>query len=295
MIASIIIPVFNDFYAIQLTLDALRKQTIDSHEFEIIVVDNGSKDGSVKWLQDQQDIVFISETSHLGSPYSCRNRGIEVAKGELVILLDSTCIPALDWLEAGINFYRETSELLFGGCVKFNFEDKTTIGKLYDSITNVQMEHSILHQQKAKTANLWVHKTVFSEKGMFREGVRSGEDVRWTKFCTDSGMHLGYSEHTKVYKFARGTFELLKKQIRVGKGQMRLWRSRSEVKKQFTQSLKKVLPISPKTMRLLMARNKDVEYTWHIVARLYLVSYLSELATLFGNVLGLFQKQKAIS
>jgi hypothetical protein len=129
--------------------------------------------------------------------------------------------------------------------------------------------------------------------GMFREGVRSGEDVRWTKYCTDSGLHLGYSEQTKVFKFARGTLALLKKQVRVGKGQMRLWRSRSETKNQLIKALKKVLPIAPKTMKVLMARNKEVEYKWHLILRLYMVSYLSELSTLLGNLIGVFQKTKS--
>lgn len=293
MRVSIIIPVFNDLHAIQLTVDALRNQTAEREDFEVIIVDNGSTDGSVEWLQQQSDIIYLSETSHLGSPYSCRNRGVEVAKGELIVLLDSTCIPALDWVESGLNYYKDTAEVLFGGCVKFNFEGHMTVGKLYDSITNVQMEHSITQQQKAKTANLWVHGQVLQDMGKFREGVRSGEDVRWTKHCTDNGIHLGYSEQTKVYKFARGTMALLTKQVRVGKGQMRLWRARSEAKSQFIKSLKKVLPISPKTMKVLMTRNKDVEYSWHLVLRLYVVSYLSELSTLLGNLLGVFQKVRS--
>jgi hypothetical protein len=293
MLASIIIPVFNDLHAIQLTIDALNNQTAPRTDYEVIVVDNGSQDGSVAWLQQQKDIIFISETTYLGSPYSCRNRGIEVAKGDFIVLLDSTCIPALDWVEAGLNYHKETYEVLFGGCVKFNFEGHMTVGKLYDSITNVQMEHSITYQQKAKTANLWVHKQVLQDMGKFREGVRSGEDVRWTKHCTDSGVHLGYSEKSKVYKFARGTLALLKKQVRVGKGQMKLWRARSETSNQLIKALKKVLPISPKTMRVLMARNKDVKYQWHLIMRLYIVSYLSELSTLFGNLVGISQRTRS--
>lgn len=293
MFVSIIIPVFNDLNAIQLTLDALKNQTASTDSFEIIVVDNGSTDGSVEWLQNQSDITFICETDHLGSPYSCRNRGLEVAKGDFLVLLDSTCIPALDWVEAGLSHYTNTQQVLFGGRVRFNFEGNMTVGKLYDSVTNVQMEHSIKHQQKAKTANLWVHKQVFTDMGYFKEGVRSGEDVRWTKHCTDAGIHLGYSHDTSVYKFARGTLALLNKQVRVGRGQMRLWRSRGEVNSQFIKSLKKIIPIAPKTMKVLMARNADVSYPWHLILRLYLVSYLSELSTLLGNFIGIFEKAKS--
>lgn len=293
MLASIIIPVFNDLHAIQLTIEALNNQTAQRTDYEVIIVDNGSQDGSAEWLQQQKNIIFISETTYLGSPYSCRNRGIEVAKGDFIVLLDSTCIPALNWVQSGLNHHKITDEVLFGGCVKFNFEDRMTVGKLYDSITNVQMEYSITHQQKAKTANLWVHKQVLQDMGKFREGVRSGEDVRWTKHCTDSGLHLGYSEETIVYKFARGTLALLTKQVRVGRGQMKLWQARSETGNQLKKALKKVLPISPKTMKILMDRNKDVNYPWHLIIRLYIVSYLAELSTLFGNLVGVFEKAKS--
>jgi GT2 family glycosyltransferase len=290
---SIIIPVFNDIKAIKQTLMSLRKQTIPSTLFEIIVVDNGSTDGSVEWLQQQEDIIFIQENNYKGSPYSCRNRGLELAKGQYIALLDSTCIPADSWVENGINFFSTPEYEFFGGKVKFNFEGNPTIGKMYDSISNVQMEYSIKEKQEAKTANLWVRKSLFERMGFFSEGVRSGEDVRWTKHCTKAGVILGYSDNCTVYKYARGTRELLIKQLRVGRGQVRLWRSQNTLKQKLMASFKKtIFPVRLNTLKEQINRNKDISYSTPLVIKLYFMAYMSAIATFCGNIQNLSQKNK---
>lgn len=284
---SVIIPVFNDLKAIKLTVDALRKQTYDKSKFEVIVIDNGSIDGTYEWIKQQPDIVALKEERYLGSPYSARNRGIEIANGEIIALLDSTCVPKLDWVEKGKLCFENNCYDLFGGNVVFDFENEITAGKVYDSITNIQMELSIKEKNATKTANLWVKKYLFSKIGYFREGVRSGEDVGWTSRCTKQGYKLGYCEKCLTYKFARDTKELLKKQFRVGKGQALLWYSQNRYKTMLFKAIRKLLPISPKSMRMLMKRNMNVNYTKVLILKIYLVSYVSGLVTLYGNIVGI--------
>lgn len=287
MEVSIIIPVFNDLKAIKLTVAALREQTYDKSKFEVIVIDNGSKDGTYEWIMQQPDIVVLKEDRYLGSPYSARNRGIEIAKGEIVALLDSTCVPKLDWIEKGKLCFDNNFYDLFGGNVVFDFENEITAGKVYDSITNIQMELSIKEKNATKTANLWVKKHLFSKVGYFREGLRSGEDVGWTSRCTKQGYKLGYCEECLASKFARDTKELLKKQFRVGKGQALLWYSQNKYKSMLVKAFRKLLPISPKSMRMLMKRNKNVNYNILLIIKIYIVSYVSGLVTLYGNIIGL--------
>lgn len=284
---SVIIPVFNDLKAIKLTLDALRNQSYQRDRFEIIVIDNGSTDETVEWLEKQKDVILLYEIKHKGSPYSSRNRGIEIAKAEIIALLDSTCVPDIHWMDHGIKFFNENKCDLFGGNIKFNYEDKVTAGKIYDSITNVQMELSIKEKNATKTANLWIRKYLFEKVGKFIEGVRSGEDVGWTGRCTKSGYKLEFCSNCIAFKYARGTKELLIKQIRVGKGQARLWGEQGKLHKMIIGALRKLLPISPKSMKMLMKRNTGIEYSWIITVKLYVVSYISGLATLYGNIVGL--------
>jgi glycosyltransferase involved in cell wall biosynthesis len=290
---SIIIPVFNDYKAIQHTISALKEQTADRSSFEIIVVDNGSTDGSVEWLAKQTDLTFLQETENLGSPYSCRNRGLEIAKGEYIALLDSTCIPDHNWVKSGIDFFENSNFLLFGGKVKFNFEGKPTLGKMYDSISNVQMEYSIKEKNEAKTANLWIKKSLILDVGTFTEGVRSGEDVRWTKYCTAlKKIKIGYNAECSVFKYARGTAELLIKQVRVGKGQVRLWRSNNVLNKMLVQSFKKMLfPVRLNTLKAQIARNDELQCNTRLLVKLYLMSYMVAISTFHGNMMALIFKK----
>jgi len=101
---SIIIPVFNNAQGLERTLTAISKQIYPCDRFETIVIDNGSDD-SPKLISDRFEAIYIEEHKHLGSPYSARNRGLEIAKGEIIALLDTTCTPIDVWLAQGVRFY----------------------------------------------------------------------------------------------------------------------------------------------------------------------------------------------
>ncbi|MDN4504242.1 glycosyltransferase family A protein [Alteromonadaceae bacterium BrNp21-10] len=289
---SIIIPVLNDYESIKTTIQAIREQEFEGR-FEIIVVDNGSSDGSALWLEQQTDIQFLMQKDYPGSPYSCRNLGIDIAKGDYIILLDATCTPSKQWLESGRKYIKETSSLLFGGGVKFNYCGKVTAGKIFDSVTNVQMKLSIEKKQQAKTANLWVHKVLFEKFGKFRDGVRSGEDVRWTSHCTANGQPISYCEEAKVLKLARGATALFIKQVRVGKGQVGIWNTQGKTSANLLRSFKLLKPMRKSTLDSLVQRCEDFHIAGWMYFKVYCVSYFSGLATLFGNFIGLLKWRKS--
>lgn len=288
---SVVIPVFNDLRAIKLTIEALSKQTVSRSRFEIIIIDNGSLDGSVEYLKTVKGITFLEENDHEGSPYSCRNRGIEIAKGEIIALLDSTCIPDENWLQNGLAFMEQTKCKMFGGNVRFTFDGNKTSAKIYDSITHVQMEENIKHSQKAKTANFWVNKSLFNEFGFFREGVRSGEDVRWSSHCAENGYKIFYSDNCTVYKFARDLKSLLSKHYRIGIGQAIRWKNQNSVKRELRSKLRIVLPKKPRHLRKKLQKSPDVEYSSSLLVKVYVIDYIANLLTLCGNLVCVFRRR----
>lgn len=78
MLVSIIIPVFNEIKDIQNCLASLKEQTYKP--IEIVVVDDGSTDGSEKFAKIKQ--------SHLGTAIA-RNKGTEFARGEIIVFIDA--------------------------------------------------------------------------------------------------------------------------------------------------------------------------------------------------------------
>ena len=84
---SVIIPSWNRKDDLKLALSSLMKQDYDN--FEIIVVDNGSQDGSVELVEkDFPNVRLIRNPSNLGTSIA-KNLGVAVAKGSLVLFLDS--------------------------------------------------------------------------------------------------------------------------------------------------------------------------------------------------------------
>ena len=64
MIINIIIPVFNRLKDTQNIIEDLRNQTTDER-LEIYVINDGSSDGTAKWLQNQQDINVLNGNGFL--------------------------------------------------------------------------------------------------------------------------------------------------------------------------------------------------------------------------------------
>lgn len=296
MKASIIIPVFNDGSVISKTLDAILNQNYSFDDYEIIIVDNGSNEKIEKVISNFPQIHFICEHNYLNSPYSARNRGIEIAKGEIIVLLDATCTPSNEnWLSKGMQKIIEENADIVAGNVQFDFEGHRTISKIYDSIMNIKMKESV-RKNIAKTANLFIKRDVFRKIGYFPEGIRSGGDIRWTYNATSKGCILVYSEEASVKKVARSFIELIKKQWRIGLGQPEIWYEKDGMKKVFFGCLIKIFPMPlGKLKNAIKERGTNDMYKY--LLHLFLLSYLIKITMLLANLRGvflLFNKKKMI-
>ncbi len=92
--ASIIIPAYNAQKTLAECLAACLAQ--DYPDFEVIVVDDGSTDGTGA-IAKQFDSVRYHRQSN-GGPSSARNTGARLASGDLLVYTDADCIPHADWL-----------------------------------------------------------------------------------------------------------------------------------------------------------------------------------------------------
>lgn len=99
MVCSIIIPVFNQLFYTKLCLEALKK-TIGGNSYEIIIVDNGSTDGTKKYIEETfPEVKYIYNTENLGFAKGC-NVGAASASGEYMVFLNNDTVPTQGWLSA---------------------------------------------------------------------------------------------------------------------------------------------------------------------------------------------------
>lgn len=93
---SVIVPNWNGLKFIGMCLDSLKLSSFD--DFEVIVVDNGSVDGSREWMEEKYPwIRLIKLPRNLGFAIAC-NRGIQAAKGKYICLLNNDIEVEPDWL-----------------------------------------------------------------------------------------------------------------------------------------------------------------------------------------------------
>ena len=96
---SIVILTHNGLDYTKTCVASIREYTTDpSTPYELIIVDNNSTDGTVEWLETQNDIKVIFNTENLGFPAGC-NQGIRMADPENdILLLNNDVIVTRNWL-----------------------------------------------------------------------------------------------------------------------------------------------------------------------------------------------------
>ena len=97
---SIIILTWNHLDVTRACLESIQRHTHQPHE--IIVVDNGSTDGTVAWLQEQMQqqptIRLLANSENRGFATGC-NQGMQAAIGEYLLLLNNDTVVTPDWLD----------------------------------------------------------------------------------------------------------------------------------------------------------------------------------------------------
>ena len=93
---SVIIPVYNSHATLPDCLEAILRQTFDG--FEVIVVDSGPSEQSAQIVADRFPWVRYERASQRLLPHAARNRGVVLAKSDLLVFTDPDVYPASDWL-----------------------------------------------------------------------------------------------------------------------------------------------------------------------------------------------------
>src|ERR1700721_3703288 len=82
-LTSIIIPVAHGFAYTQLCIESVRRHSCDA--YEIILVDNGSTDGTDEWVKSNKDIVYRRNDINAGFPAAI-NQGLLASSGSEILL-----------------------------------------------------------------------------------------------------------------------------------------------------------------------------------------------------------------
>jgi len=107
---SVLIPTYNRKDLLRHCLEAVLRQ--DYPNYEVIVVDDGSTDGTGEMIRREfPQVRYIRQEPNRG-PAAARNRGIEAATGEIVAFTDDDCIVPRDWLSRLVDGLRRYPDVV---------------------------------------------------------------------------------------------------------------------------------------------------------------------------------------
>lgn len=212
---SVIIPVFNDSERLKQCLQRLYVQSYPYSDYEIIVVDNNSTENIYSVCQQFPNVQYIQESKQ-GS-YAARNRGLAIAKGEIIAFTDSDCLPQIDWINQGVKALSGDSNhitAIVAGNIEFYFScHKPSMVEYVDSVLHLKQER-YAQEGFAATANLFTWAWLFKEFGSFPE-VPSLGDQQWGKWVRGEGYDVVYSADAVVWHPARSNWSSLLQKIRL--------------------------------------------------------------------------------
>ena len=203
---TVLIPTYNRAHYLPAALDSVLNQTdVDDLEYEVIVVDDGSTDGTVEMLErDYGDRIRLIKLEHSGWPAVVRNAGMQAARGQLIAFQDSddvwvehkfkTQLPAFDDPEVVLSF---------GNCDYITAEGEVTPEKT--AIDNAIPPQGYAFIQKISrmaaptpTPTVVIRRHVIDSIGYFNEKLRIATDTDYfIRVATLGKFH--YSDQVLVH------------------------------------------------------------------------------------------------
>ena len=175
-IISVIIPVYNGEKTIRETIESVLKQTFN--EFELIIVNDGSKDQTleiVNSIQDSRIKVFSYQNAGLSAS---RNRGITQASGEYISFIDADDLWTPDKLESQLKALQENPQ----AAVAYSWTDYIDeTGRFlrqgsHVSVSGNAFANLLLLNFLENGSNALIRKQALLEVGEFDESLSSAED-----------------------------------------------------------------------------------------------------------------------
>ncbi|WP_094605997.1 hypothetical protein SPSIL_050840 [Sporomusa silvacetica DSM 10669] len=214
-ITSIIVLTYNKLDYNKLCIESIRQYT-EPDSYEVIVIDNHSTDGTVEWLQGQQDIRLILNSENVGFPAGC-NQGLKAAKGNSVLLLNNDTVVTPNWLSNLKKCLYSSNDIGAVGAVTNSCSNFQSIPCEYSSIEEMigfsrQVNNSDpeLWEDRARLVGycMLIKAEIINKIGLLEEAFSPGnyEDDDYCLRIRNAGYRLVLCRDTFIHHFGSVTF-----------------------------------------------------------------------------------------
>ena len=172
---SVVIPVFNGERFLRAAIQSVLDQKYSA--VEIIVVDDGSTDGTASLAQSLSETVRYLHQTNQG-PAAARNRGIEQAQGSLIAFADADDLWPKAKLELQLPYFSDSKIDIVLGRIQQVLLSETVDGPAPEPAFSVNLGSAV------------IRRSVFERVGLFDETMRYSEDVDWFMRARESGAAI---------------------------------------------------------------------------------------------------------
>ena len=215
---SVIITTYNSSSTIMECLESVLNQNYPN--YEIIVTDGGSTDGTIEILSEYPIKYEINKD--LNTPASGRNRAVELSSGEILVFIDSDCIAKDEnWITVLVRHIKEGIGSVGGPNITpptDTFFARAT-GRLLTSFIggfgarNPAVYNTIKEVEHNPPCNAAVPKNIFRELKGFNSNLKVAEDLDFDYRLKKKGYKLLYTPDAIVYHKRRTSFVKFIKQM----------------------------------------------------------------------------------
>ena len=174
---SVIVPFFNAAPHIRACVEGLLAQDFPSSNYEILMVDNNSTDGSARIVAEYGRIRLLAEPTQ--GAYVARNLAAATAQGPFLAFTDPDCVPCRGWLSSFANAFADPRTLIGLGIRRPALE-----GTLLSRVADYEnMKDRLVLESDEKTAyygfanNMTIKREAFDRYGPFLERRRGADTI----------------------------------------------------------------------------------------------------------------------
>ena len=168
---SIITVNLDDKSGLSRTVESVKSQNF--HDFEFIIIDGGSKDGSLEVIKENETLIDYWVSEKDSGIYNAMNKGIKISKGEIIVFINSGDLFKKNALKLIRNLFEKNKSLDFVfGTVKRHYT-KSTILKYGFNKNRLKYNFDFA---TAHSTGFFLKKKIFKKYGLFNTKYKCSAD-----------------------------------------------------------------------------------------------------------------------
>jgi glycosyltransferase involved in cell wall biosynthesis len=190
---SVVVPTLNRSKDIRECIAALEAQTLPRDEFEVIVVDGGSRDDTISVLEEREAagrIRLRHFTERRKGAGVARNLGVRESHAAHIAFTDDDCIPEPGWLAALLGGFPKDEKCAAVGGPIIPADSGNVINRYCMHCRNWKGMSFGGRTMHIPTMNVLYRRQALLEVGVFDENVIIGEDILLSQKITKQGYSL---------------------------------------------------------------------------------------------------------